>query len=162
MVHSDEDLVSDCKGLDMALKPPVQANEPPIQANEPPTQVCEPQSGTNKPPDDEAGKRPNMPNVPANDGDRYDPDSQHPSWEPKTDFAPFLENTSDKVNDRLDSYSIPSVDCLFSPTLDNSVLNQISPLKSRKYTQERNKEVASMQRSMLKITGPLCCLHDAL
>ena len=45
MVHSDEDLVSDCEGLDTALKPPVRANEPPIRANDPPTEVSEPQSG---------------------------------------------------------------------------------------------------------------------
>ena len=31
--------LSDSKGLDTALKPPVQANEPPIRANEPPTEV---------------------------------------------------------------------------------------------------------------------------
>ena len=74
MVHSDEDLVSDGEGLDTALKPPVRANEPPIRANEPPTEVSEPQSGANKPPD-EAVKRPNAPNVSANGGDLYDPDS---------------------------------------------------------------------------------------
>ena len=167
MVHSDEDLVSDSEGLDTASKPPVRANEPPIRANEPPTEVSEPQSGANKPPD-EAVKRPNAPNVSANGSDLYDPDSQHPSWEPNADFATFLEKhfrrnlSYDQVSDILDSYSIPSVDCLFSPTLDSSVLNQISPLKSRKYTQERDKELASVQRSMLNITGPLCCLHDAL
>ena len=92
MVHSDEDLVSDGEGLDTALKPPVRANEPPIRANEPPTEVSEPQSGANKPPD-EAVKRPNMPNVSANGGDLYDPDSQHPSWEPKADFIAFFRKT---------------------------------------------------------------------
>ena len=55
---------------------------------------------------------------------------------------------------KIDGYSIPSVDCLFSPTLDNSVLNQISPLKSRKYTEGRDKDLASVQRSMLNITAP--------
>ena len=108
------------------------------------------------------------PNVSAKGGDLYDPDSQHPSWEPKADFTAFLEKhfrrklSYDQGSDILDSYSIPSVDCLFSPTLDNSVLNQISPPKSRRYTQERDKELASVQRSMLNVTGPLCCLHDAL
>ena len=144
MIHSDEDLVSDCEGLDTALKPPVRANEPPIRANEPPTEVSEPQSGANKPPV-EAVKRLNAPNVPANGGVLYDSDSQHPSWEPKADFTAFLERhfrrklSYDQVGDILDSCSIPSVDCLFSPTLDNSVLNQISPFKSRRYTQEREK-----------------------
>ena len=167
MVHSDEELVSDCEDLDAALKPPARANEPPIRANEPPTKVSEPQSAANKSPD-EAVRRPNAPNVSANAGDLYDPDSQHPSLEPQADLTAFLEKhfrrklSYDQVSDILDSYSIPSVDCLFSPTLDNFVLNQISPLKPRKYTQERDKELASVQRSMLNITGPLCCLHDAL
>ena len=167
MVHSDEELVSDCEDLDAALKPPVRANEPPIRANKPPTKVSEPQSRANKTPD-EAVKRPNAPVVSANTGDLYDPDSQHPSWEPQADLTAFLEKhfrrklSYDQVSDILDSYSIPSVDCLFSPTMDNSVLNQISPLKSRKYTQERDKELASVQRSRLNIAGPLCCLHNAL
>ena len=55
MVHSDEELVSDCEGLDTALKPPVRANEPPIRANEPPTTVSEPQSRWSR----EAAKRAN-------------------------------------------------------------------------------------------------------
>jgi len=160
MVHLDEDLESDCEGLDMALTPPVRANEPP-------TKVSALQSEANKPPV-KAVKRPNTPDVPANCGDLYDPDSQHPSWEPKADYTTFLEKhfcrklSYNQVSDILDSYSIPSVDCLFSPTLNNSVLNQISPLKSRKYTQEHDKEQASGQRSMLNITGPLCYLHDAV
>ena len=167
MVHSDEELVSDCEDLDAALKPPVWANEPPNRVNEPPTKVSEPQSAANKTPD-EAVRRPNAPNVSANAGDLYDPDSQHPSLEPQADLTAFLEKhfrrklSYDQVSDILDSYSIPSVDWFFSPTLDNFVLNQISPLKPRKYTQERDKELASVQRSMLNITGPLCCLHDAL
>ena len=109
MVHSDEDLVSDSEGLDTALKPPVRANEPPIRVNEPPTEVPEPHGWANKPPD-EAVKRPNAPNVSANGGDLYDPDSQHPSWEPKADFATFLEKhfrrklSYDQVSDILDSY----------------------------------------------------------
>ena len=68
----------------------------------------------------------------------------------------------DQVSDILDSYAIPSVDCLFSPTWDNSVLNEISLFKSRKYTQERDEELASVQRSMLNITCPRCFLHDTL
>ena len=160
VIPSDEDLVSDSERLDTALKPPVRASEPQ-------TEVSEPQSGANKPPG-EAVKRPNSPNVSANGGDLYDPDCQHPSWEPKADLTAFLGKpfrrklSYDQKSNILDSCSIPSVDCLFSPTLDNSVLNQISPLKSRKYTQESDKELASVQRSMLNITGPLCYLDDDL
>ena len=99
-----------------AVKSPIRANEPPIWGNEPPTEVSEPQSGANKPPD-EAVKRPNAPNVSANGCDLYDPDSQHPSWEPKPDLTAFLEKhfcqklSYDQVSDILDSYSIPLTAC---------------------------------------------------
>ena len=59
-------------------------------------------------------------------------------------FTPFLPKifrmklSYDQVIDTLDSYAIPSVDCLFSPTLDNSSLDQVFSLKSQKYTQERH------------------------
>lgn len=82
MVHSDEELLSDCEALDTALKPPVRANEPP-------TTVFEPQSGANKPPD-EAVKRPNVPTVSANAGDLYDPDSQHATGVPQADLTAFF------------------------------------------------------------------------
>lgn len=91
----------------------------------------------------------------ANAGDLYDPDSEHATGVPQADLTAFLEKyfcrklSYDQVSDILDSYSIPSVDCLFSPTLDNSVLNQISPFKSQKYAQERDKELASVQRSFV-------------
>ena len=49
----------------------------------------------------------------------------------------------------LTNYSIPSVHCLLSPTF-------------RKYTQERDKELAPVQKAMLNITAPLCWLHGAL
>ena len=58
--------------------------------------------------------------------------------------------------------SVPSVDCLFTPTLDPSVVNQINPIQTKKYVQERDKEMAVVQRALLNTTGPLCSLHDAL
>ena len=45
-------------------------------------------------------------------------------FEKKKNFRGKL--SYDQVSDILDSYAIPSVDCLFSPTWDNSVLNEIS------------------------------------
>ena len=139
MVHSDEDLASNSEGLDMALKPPVRADEAPIWANEPPTEVSEPQSGATKHAD-EAVKQPNTPNVSANGGDLYHPHSQHPSWEPKADFATFLEKhfrrklSYDQVSDILDSYSVPSVDWLFSPTLNNCFESNLPNKVSKVYT----------------------------
>ena len=167
LAYSDEDLMSNHEGSVTAFRPPTRANEPPTRANEPPTGVFEPHCEANEPTHD-TGNQSNGTNVPPNGGDLYDPDSQHPSWEPKAGFAAFLQKnfrrklSYDQVSDILDNYSIPSVDCLFSPALDNAILNQILPQKSRKYTQERDKELAFVQRAMLNITGPLCCLHDAL
>ena len=167
LAFSDVDLVSGEEGLYTASTPPSRANEPSTRANEPPTGVYEPQTKADKP-SNEAGNLTTKANEPPSGGDLYDPDSQRPSWEPKEDFAAFLQKnvrrklSYDQVSDILENYSIPSVDCLFSPTLDSSILNRIFPPKSRKYTQERDKELASVQKAMLNITGPLCCLHDAL
>ena len=167
LAFSDVDLVSEEEGLNTASPPPSRANEPSTRANEPPTGVFEPQTKADKP-SNGAGNQTTEANEPPNGGDLYDPDSQHPSWEPKEAFAAFLQKnfrqklSDNQVSDILENYSIPSMDCLFSPTLDSSILNQIFPPKSRKYTQERDKELASVQKAMLNITGPLCCLHDAL
>ena len=51
---------------------------------------------------------------------------------------------------------------LASPTLDSTIINQISNPQSKKYVQEGDNENVSVQRSLLNATGPLCCLHDAL
>ena len=68
----------------------------------------------------------------------------------------------DQVLDVLETNRVPSVDALASPTLDLAIINQISNPLSKKHVQERDKEIVSVQRSLLNATGPLCCLHDAL
>ena len=68
----------------------------------------------------------------------------------------------DQVCEILDNYNIPSADCLITPTLDLSIVNQITPLQTKKCVQDRNKEMAVVQRAYLNTTGPLCSLHDAL
>ncbi|KAK2568064.1 E3 ubiquitin-protein ligase UBR5 [Acropora cervicornis] len=98
----------------------------------------------------------------------YDPDSTKSSWEPQKELSTFLEKqfrrklSYDQVCEILDIYSIPSVDCLFTPTLDPSVVNQINLIQTKKYVQDRDKEMAVVQRALLNTTGPLCSLHDAL
>ena len=98
----------------------------------------------------------------------YDPDSTKSSWEPRKELSTFLEKqfrrklSYDQVCEILDSYSVPSVDCLFTPTLDPSVVNQINVNQTKKYVQDRDKEMAVVQRALLNATGPLCSLHDAL
>ena len=115
-------------------------------------------------PSNEAGNQSNEANVPSNGGGLCDPDSQHPLLEPKADFyRSFAKKKKEKEkknfqrklsynqinNDILDNYSILSVHCLLSPTF-------------RKYTQERDKELAPVQKAMLNITAPLCWFHGAL
>ena len=86
----------------------------------------------------------------------------------KRELSTFLEKqirrklTYDQVCEILDIYSIPSVDYLFTPTLDPSVVNQINLIQTKKYVQDRDKEMAVVQRALLNTTGPLCSLHDAL
>ena len=98
----------------------------------------------------------------------YDPDPTKSSWEPQKELSTFLEKqfrrklTFDKVSEILDNYSIPSVDCLFTPTLDTSVVNQINLTQTKKYVQDRDKEMAVVQRALLNTTGPLSSPHDAL
>ena len=70
--------------------------------------------------------------------------------------------TYDQVCEILDNYSVPSVDCLITPTLDLSVLNQINLTQTKNCVQVREKEMAVVQRALLNTTGPLYSLHDTL
>ena len=69
----------------------------------------------------------------------YDSDSTKSSREPQEEPSTFLEKqfrkklTYDQVCEILDNYSVPSVDCLSTPTLDPSVLNQIDLTQTKKY-----------------------------
>ena len=69
----------------------------------------------------------------------YDPYSTKSSWEPQKELSTFLEKQSrkkltfDQVCEIFYIYSIPSVDCLFTPTLDPSVANQINLIQTKKY-----------------------------
>ena len=48
--------------------------------------------------------------------------------------------------------------------MDPSVLNQINLTQTKKYVQDRDKEMVVVQRALLNTTGPLCSLslHDTL
>ena len=67
----------------------------------------------------------------------------------------------DHVSDILDSYYIPSVDCLFSPTFNSSVLNQIRQSRVSAHI-KHDEKLASVRRTMLNIIGPFCCLRNTL
>ena len=145
-----------------AIKPPYKATRPPHKATRPSHEAIAAQTPEETQPDAQAS------NTSASGSSLYDPDSTKSSWEPKKELSTFLEKqfrrklTYDQVFEILDNYSVPSVDCLFTPTLDPSVVNQINPIQTKKYVQERDKEMAVVQRALLNTTGPLCSLHDAL
>ena len=98
----------------------------------------------------------------------YDTDSAQSSWQPQKELSAFSEKqfrrklSYDQVCEILDAYNIPSVDCLSTPTLDPSIVNQISPPQTKKHVQDHDKEMAVVQGAFLNSTGPLCSLHDAL
>ena len=91
----------------------------------------------------------------------FDKDTQAISWSPSQAFHSFLEKqfrrkrSYEQVCDILEQQAIPAVDALSPPTLDISVINQISN-KNMKFVQERDKELNVIQRDMLNATGPLC------
>ena len=102
-----------------------------------------------------------------NDVCMYDPDNTAVSWAPSGGFASFLEKhfrrklSFDQVCEILEHQSVPSVEALVAPTLDQNVMQHIAP-QNKKFVQERDKELQSVQRAFLNTTGPLCTLHDRL
>jgi hypothetical protein len=97
----------------------------------------------------------------------YDPDDLAISWAPSEVFTAFLEKnfrrklSYDQVCEILEQQSVPSVDALVAPTLDTTVVHHIAQ-QSRKFVQERDKDLQIVQRALLNATGPLCTLHDRL
>ena len=66
------------------------------------------------------------------------------------------------MSDITDNFSVPTADCLVTPRLDQAVLNQIQNHQLRKIAQARDKDLLSVQKTLLSVAGPLCCLHDTL
>ena len=87
LAHSNEDLASDQQeGTITDFKPLTQANDLPIR-------FLNPKMGQAH------NNRANGKNVPPIGGNLYDPDSKHPSWEPKADFSQsFLFTNKRKKN----------------------------------------------------------------
>ena len=99
----------------------------------------------------------------------YDPETLASSWSTSDEFRTFLEKnfrrklTFAQVCDILEHQKIPAVEALAAPTLDTpkAMVNHIAH-NNKKFVQERDKELAVIQRAMLNVTGPLCMLHDRL
>ena len=97
----------------------------------------------------------------------FDPVVQSSSWKPSSPFSKFLEsNFRRKLTYQqslviLEDWATPKVDSLSAPKLDQQLLNQV-PTKLKKFVQERDKEMFTIQRALLNTTGPLCGLHDCI
>ena len=97
----------------------------------------------------------------------FDPVVQSSSWKPSSPFYKFLEsNFRRKLTYQqslviLEDWATPEVDSLSAPKLDQQLLNQV-PTKLKKFVQERDKEMFTIQRALLNTTGPLCGLHDCI
>ena len=48
-----------------------------------------------------------------------------------------------------------------APILDKNILNYI-PSDRKKFVEQRDRDLALVQRAMLNAAAPLCCLHDRL
>ena len=55
----------------------------------------------------------------------------------------------------------PEVDACVAPILDKNILNYI-PSNRKKFVEQRDRDLALVQRAMLNAAAPLCCLHDRL
>ena len=97
----------------------------------------------------------------------FDPVAQSTSWKPSSSFSKFLEsNFRRKLTYQqslviLEDWATPEVDSLSAPKLDQQLLNQV-PSKLKRYVQERDKEMFTLQRALLNSTAPLCGLHDCI
>ena len=160
--YSEDDVCVATGPQDQAIKPNYQAIKPSHTASRPSHETNVSQTPEETQPNGQAS------NNSASTSSLYDPDSTNSSWEPQRELSTFLEKqfrrklSYDQVCEILDNYSVPSVDCLITPTLDPSVLNQINLTQTKKYVQDSDKEMAVVQRALLHSTGPLCSLHDSL
>ena len=157
-----EDIALDSVNEEGTIKPSNEAELPTNEAIKQPNEATKPSNDTSNSGNVNSSSNENT------EGACYDPDASVTSWKPSKDFSSLLEKnfrrklSYNHVLDVLETNSVLSVDALASPTLDLAIINQISNPLSKKYVQERGKEMVSVQRSLLNATGPLCCLHDAL
>ena len=156
--YSEDDVSLVTELQDQAIKPNHKAIKPSHKASRPSHETNVSRTPEETQPNGQAS------NNSASTSSLYNPDSTKSSWEPQKELSTFLEKqfrrklSYDQVCEILDSYSVPSVDCLFTPTSDPSNVNQINVNQTKKYVQDRDKEMAVVQRALLNATGPLCSL----
>ena len=94
----------------------------------------------------------------------YDPEITDTSWTPTEEFKNFLKKhfrrklTFDQVCDMLEEQAVPSVDALVAPVFDPSMLQHVA-FSNKKFIQERDRELAGIQRAMLNATGCIMAAH---
>ncbi|CAB3993468.1 Hypothetical predicted protein [Paramuricea clavata] len=98
----------------------------------------------------------------------FDPEStSQRRWSPSDPFGKFLEKnmrrrlTLEQVNEIIGESSLPETEACVAPLLDKQILNYI-PSSRKKFVEQRDKDLALIQRALLNSAGPLCCLHDRL
>jgi hypothetical protein len=111
------------------------------------------------------------PNVVSEEGtscEFFDPEStSQRRWSPSDPFGKFLEKnmrrrlTLEQVNEIIGESSLPETEACVAPLLDKQILNYI-PSSRKKFVEQRDKDLALIQRALLNSAGPLCCLHDRL
>ena len=150
--HDLEDLVPEPAQTANASQAPVEPIQAPVESIQ-----------TSVVPSGESQEEKNLKNT----SDLYDPEASSQAWKASTTFLKFLETnfrrklSYDQVQNILENWSSPSVEALMAPKADPPVLNQV-PAKVKKFVQERDKEMFTVQRAMLNSTAPLCSLHDLL
>ena len=95
-----------------------------------------------------------------NDVFMYDSHNRALSWTPSgKNFHRKL--SFDQICEILEHQSVPSVEALVAPTLNQNVMQHIAA-QNKKFVQERNKELQSVQFAFPNTTGPLRTLHERL
>ena len=139
------------------IRAPIEPIEAPIEPIEAPVEPVKAPKDSSKTADEAASL----------DHGLFDPVAQSTSWKPSSSFSKFLEsNFRRKLTYQqslviLEDWATPEVDSLSAPKLDQQLLNQV-PSKLKRYVQERDKEMFTLQHALLNSTAPLCGLHDCI
>ena len=148
-----EDITLDSVNDEGAIKPSNEAEFPTSEAIKPPNKAIKPSNEATKPPNDTSSS--------GNVNSSSNENTECTCYETRR-FCHILETLQGfflilgkelirrklsyyQVLDVLERNSVPSVDALASPTLDSAIINQISSPQTKKYAQERDKEMVSVQ-----------------
>ena len=142
----------------MAFQPPNLAFQPPNLANKPVTPVTTAQAEACQEPQDK---------IVGTSSGLYDPEITDTSCTPTEEYKNFLEKhfrrklTFDQVCDILEEQAVlQCIDALVAPVFDPSMLQHVAA-SNKKFIQERDRELAGIQRAMLNTTGHAHCMINS-